>query len=146
MVEVQETENIASSLNEQPSGILKAFIARFFAENYIIPHLSEFRNLYPHIKVDLELGERMPDPSQEAIDLIFGLSMRGPENWVQKKLCDTRYAFCASPSYVNSYGFPKKPLDLLGHSYINHSMRKPANFVEFSNGESCAAYPSYYSQ
>lgn len=141
MDEVRETEAIASNLNLEPSGILRIFVARYFGEKFIIPHLQEFMTLYPKLKLEIELGERVPDPSQESIDLILGISMAGPDLWIQKKIAETRYAFCASPKYLKVNGIPKKPSDLTQHQYIHHKMRRPENLIEFDNGEKIKVTP-----
>ncbi len=133
MEEVRETEDVASNLHSEPRGHLRAFVARYFGEKFVIPYLKEFMEMYPKIELDIELGERMPSPNQEAIDLIFGVSMAGPENWMQKKLAEKRYIFCASKEYLERYGVPQKPSDLVNHRYITHKMRRPDNVVEFNN-------------
>ncbi len=134
MLEVEATESLSSGFQREPAGTLRAFVARYFGEKYLIPHLPEFITRYPKLKLDLEFGERIPNSKTETIDLIFGLSIPGPENWIQKKLGETRYVFCASPTYLKKFGTPQTPQDLTQHYYLHHRMRRPENTLEFSSG------------
>lgn len=139
--EVKETEAIASKLNAEPSGTLRVFAARHIGLRAIVANLKSFLELYPKVRVDLELGERMPDPSREDLDLIFGVSVAGPDLWIQKKIGETRYVLCASPEYLAQRGTPEKPSDLVHHQTIIHKMRKPENQIEFKVGEGIEITP-----
>lgn len=142
MDEVLETESISTRWSLEPSGILRVFSARYYGQKMVLPYLKEFQDLYPKLRLDLELGERVPDPSQEDLDLILGISMAGPDLWIQKKIGTTRYALTASPEYLNTHGIPKKPHDLTHHFYITHKMRNLESQIEFETGEKVKIVPS----
>lgn len=134
MKEVYELTGLSSQLQAQPQGVLKALVSRHFGEKYVVPHLKEFLKLYPQITLDLELNERTPDPARENFDLIFGVSVSGPDQWIQKKISKSRYVFCATPEYLKKHGIPERPIDLAHHHYITHKMRKPDDILEFKKG------------
>lgn len=121
-------ESITRSQKEA-SGVLHVLSNRYFAEQYLLPRLKQFMIKNPKLHLKLELAERFPDLSEESIDIIFGISMEGPPNLVQKQVASTRYVLCASPQYIKSAGMPKHPNDLKMHHYITHSMRKPDNVI-----------------
>jgi DNA-binding transcriptional LysR family regulator len=131
MAEVLETEALTSHMQAEPSGLLKIHSSPYFAKAILIPQLPRFLTQFPRIEIDLELGERIPDPKQEKVDLIYGFSASGPLDWIQKKISQTRYVLCASPGYIERYGEPKSAEGLADHRYIAHKMRTPKNLVRF---------------
>lgn len=132
---VREADSLVSHMRVEPSGHLHVISGRHFAETFIIPHLKEFMTQYPKVTINLELAERVPDISKENIDIVFGMSIHGPPDAIQKKIAMTRYVICASPQYLKKNGTPLTPKELLKHHYIAHSMRKPDNLITFKNGQ-----------
>lgn len=129
--EVEEASALISQVKAAPHGILKVVSGRHFANAYIIPHMKEFLVKYPHIELNLELAERVPDLTSEAIDVVIGMSISATGDVIQKRIATTFYSFCASPDYLKQFGVPKKPEDLKNHRYITHSMRKPDDQLHF---------------
>ncbi len=97
--------------------------------------------LNPQLRINLELAERFPDLDEEGIDLIFGMSMDAPLSLVRKRVADTRYIYCCSPSYLKQYGTPEVPSDINKHRYITHSMRKPDNILVFKGNKEIQVKP-----
>lgn len=130
---INEMDGLISTMRKEPSGTLKLFCARYFGEQVIVPNLREFMETYPQVKVNLWLEERMPDLVKEEVDLLIGVSMPGPPEAIRRTIGKTRYIFCASPSYLERFGTPEKPLDLIHHRYITHAMRQPDHVLRFSD-------------
>jgi len=124
-----EMEGLVSSMRKEPTGTLHLCCGRYFGEQLVVPHLGEFLEAYPKVRINLRLEERIPDFVKENIDLLIGVSMPGPSESVRRKISKTRYVFCASPSYLERYGTPQKVSDLSYHRYITHSMRQPDNIL-----------------
>ncbi len=129
---LDEIENLALSMRKEPIGTLNLFCSRYFGEQYVVPHLGEFIQAYPKIKLNIQLGERIPDAAKEEIDIVMGMSISGPPEAIQRTISKTRYAFCASPQYLRQFGTPHKPIDLVKHRYLTHSMRVPDYLLTFS--------------
>ncbi len=139
--EVDEAHSLISQLRKTPKGPLKVVSGRHFAMSYIIPYVKEFLLLYPEIDLTLELAERVPSLSLESIDIVIGMSVSQTGDTIQKKIGSTRYCFCAAPKYLQEFGVPLSPQDLLQHRYITHSMRKPDDELVFSNKEQISITP-----
>lgn len=135
LAELNEGQALISGSQLEPSGILNITSNRHFANEYLIPYLSEFMTLYPKITLNLELAERFPDFSEENIDILFGVSLEGPPDLVRKRITSTRYVLCASPDYLKKFGTPTSPDELSEHRYITHAMRKPDNVIQFRNNK-----------
>lgn len=142
---ILEEVDIANSLVENmkaiPGGSLKIVSSHYFGTMHIIPHLSEFLQLYPNIHLNLELAERMPNLDEEQVDVLIGMSIPAAGNIIQRKIATTKCCFCASPAYLNKFGTPKTPQDLIHHRHIIHSMRTPANILTFPNKDSITFEP-----
>lgn len=140
--EVQEAEGIISGLHKKPSGRLNVVSARYFAKKFLNPYIKEFVVKYPAIYLNLELAERLPDIEKEGIDVLIGMSLPAESpHAIQRKIMSTRYVFTASPEYLDKYGIPHKPQDLLHHQYLTHSMRKPNSALYFHNHEAIHLKP-----
>lgn len=142
--ELAEIEARMTQSQNEATGLLHILSNRYFAEHYLLPHLSSFLQDNPSLKVNLELAERFPHMMDENIDVIFGVSMEGALDLVRRKIRDTRYVFCASPSYLSTHGTPKDPTELKDHHYITHKMRAPNNSVTFKNGKTVFVEPLLY--
>ena len=138
--ELRDAE-LALSGDGEASGLLSVMSGRYYAMRCLLPRLGEFMAQNPHLRIKLELAERFPDLTTEKIDLIFGVSMDGPDDLVRRRVTDTRYVLCASPAYLENYGLPKTPDDLPHHRYISHSMRKPDNALTFKNNKTVYVKP-----
>ncbi len=139
--EAQEAHALISQMRREPSGSLHVLSGRHFALSYIIPNVETFLLQYPLIHLNLELGERIPDLQNEDIDLVIGMSISSSGDVIQKKIANTSYVYCASPQYLEHFGKPRRAEDLKKHRYITHSMRKPDDVIEFSNGKSINVQP-----
>lgn len=132
---LEEAEKAISESMTEARGVLKITCNRYFYTSHLQPRLPEFMAQNPFLKINLDLAERFPDLAREEIDLIFGVSLEGPENLVRKQFSTTRYILCASPIYLQKYGIPSEPSDLYKHHYITHTMRTPDNVLAFNNQE-----------
>lgn len=120
--DVAIANNRLLSQTEEPSGKLRI---NYFDSHDILPRLSEFKQLYPKISLDMIKLEQLPDFSKQEIDITIGISEDAPlaDDCVRKKFGEVRYALCASPKYLALRKPIKKAGDLLTHCYIGHINR-----------------------
>lgn len=129
-----EAEQSITCHQKEAVGKLRLNATRFLALSIILPKLPKFLAENPKLQVNLEIAERFPDLMKEGIDILFGVSMEGPNDLVRRRIMTTRYVLCAAPQYLKKYGIPKSPHDLHKHIYITHSMRKPIDVIQFKDG------------
>ena len=124
--QIVDRANIA--LNElrqyqnQPTGTLRVSSTISFGTSLLIPVIKELRCLYPLLKIDLQLDDRVMDMVEEGIDLTIRVGRLQDSDLIAKKLCDTPAVAFASPEYLARYGTPKTPNDLCDHQWINLSI------------------------
>lgn len=131
----QESEAALSQINEEPSGRLKLVCGPQIGNLYVLPHLNEFLERYPKLRLDLEFTQVVPDLEKEKVDVVVGLSSGIPANCIQRTLMHARWMFCASPEYLKKFGTPTKPTDLIKHRIMTLTQRKPNNVIQFKTGE-----------
>lgn len=130
---LNEADDLIAGNHKEATGILHVTSNRYFANNQLMPHLPEFMAANPKLRVHFELAERFPDFVKENIDILFGVSIEGPAELVRKRVATTCYKLCAAPTYLQTYGTPKAPEDLIKHRYITHSIRRPNNIIAFAD-------------
>ena len=119
-----------NAYQQTPQGKMKILSGQFFAEVFLIPFLSEFLALYPHINLELETAENVKNLCELQVDLAFGGLPISNDNWIAKPFLKTDYVLCASPKYLNAFGYPKRVEDLSAHHYITHLARKSDNLLK----------------
>src|SRR5579862_2821989 len=75
LTELKEAELAITSSQKEATGVINITSTRYFTSNYLIPHLSQFMQENPNLRVRFELAERFPDLALEGIDILFGVSI-----------------------------------------------------------------------
>ncbi|MBL4834784.1 MAG: LysR family transcriptional regulator [Pseudomonas sp.] len=120
--EILAQENAAMAAmgfgNEHVSGTLRFTASSTFAQQYIVPLVPEFLEMYPGINLDLRLSDMELDLIQGSFDLALRDAVLPDSNLKARKLADDRRIFCASPEYLAKWGTPKHPDDLHSHQLV----------------------------
>lgn len=133
--------NAAVSYWKEPEGLLRITTSTYFGNTMLLPHMKEFIELYPKIRLDIEFNERIPDLYEENIDVVVGMTVSADENIVQKRIGNTRYALCAAPAYLAKTGTPKSIEDLNKLHFLTHAIRKPDNVITLGKDNSLTIDP-----
>ncbi len=110
--------NEAHKVSKEPGGNLRVTASVSFGQICLLPHLQEFRHLYPDIKIELQLTDSVVDLVAGGIDLACRLSPKLNSELVGTRLFDTRYRVCVSPEYYNTMPKITCPDDLEQHKCI----------------------------
>ena len=109
---------ILSNTSKEISGTLRFAATSTFSQLYIAPILPEFLARYPGINLEL----RMSDTKVNLIEGGFDLALRNyaieDSNLKARKLADDRRILCASPEYLERFGLPQTPEDLVDHQLL----------------------------
>ncbi|SFC94764.1 LysR family transcriptional regulator [Pseudoalteromonas denitrificans] len=120
----------------QPTGTLRVASPIYFGTKQLIPIIKELRCLYPLLKIELLLEDRIVNMVEEGIDLSIRIGWLQDSNLIAKKLCTSATHIFASSEYLSRYGTPKTPLDLVNHQWISLSLLSSPlrwNFTEKAN-------------
>jgi len=128
-----------------PRGRLTLDMPLALAHSILIPHLAQFKALYPDIEVVLVSSDKKTDLISEGVDCVVRLGELTDCSFISRQLGDIRMVTCAAPSYLRKYGFPQTLADLDAHQAIHffsdHSRNVMAwKFIE--NAEIVAKRPA----
>lgn len=116
---VEEAEAEAGSAYVKPSGRLRIHAMTSFGQRYVIPAISGYRKRYPDVAVELTLAQRIPDMLEEGYDVSLVLARELPDSGlIFRQLGSTFSMLCASPAYLDKYGVPHQPGDLVNHACL----------------------------
>ncbi|GAB3454791.1 LysR family transcriptional regulator [Massilia terrae] len=107
-VEVHSTEH-------EISGTLKVAAPVSFGRHHIVPRLAGFYERYPRIKVELQLDDSFVDLVASGADLAFRVGELRDSRLIARRIGTAHRAVLASPAYLEKFGEPTHPLELLKH-------------------------------
>ncbi|WP_167494721.1 MULTISPECIES: LysR family transcriptional regulator [Vibrio] len=106
----------------QPTGTIRVSSPIPFGRALLIPVIKELRELYPLLKVELVLSDKVVNLVEEGIDLVVRVGKLQDSTLIAKKLCDTPTVVFASPEYIARNGTPSTPQQLADHQWITLSI------------------------
>ncbi|MFJ3486053.1 LysR family transcriptional regulator [Pseudomonas sp. NPDC090202] len=109
-----------------PRGRLRVSAAVAHGRLTIVPLVAAFSARYPQVLVDLTLGDEVVDVlgGQADVALRFGHLQDSPLN--ARCIGETGQVIVASPEYLERYGTPQTPEDLVRHNCLRFNFRRAA--------------------
>lgn len=120
---------------EEVSGRLRIDMPSRIARRLVIPHLQEFRTLYPAVTLDISATDRMIDLVSEGIDAVVRLAVLEDSDLICRKIGDVPILTCAGAGYLARHGTPETPAELTDHHLVNYALRMPAPSAEWDGQE-----------
>lgn len=131
--EIEETELAVSTLSSEPRGTLRIMAPTSFGSFHLARAFADYRRIYRRVNIDLQLTERMPDIVEEGLDMAIHIGPLEDSSLVAQRLAEVRSVVCASPEYLETYGIPRTPEELLNHNCLIYSSRQPADQWQFQS-------------
>ena len=125
-------------LSDTPGGILRVTAPVAFGRQHLTPKIVTFLRIFPDIRIQLELTDRLVNLTHEGFDVAIRHTNAAPDNYVAKPLCETHSMLVASEDYLRKYGTPLHPTDLAQHQcllYLGSSRADTWSFIP-RDGES----------
>ncbi|MEM7155783.1 MAG: LysR family transcriptional regulator [Myxococcota bacterium] len=119
VADIEEAETELTEAQAGPRGTVLASVPAELGRRVIVPALPELLRRHPDLEVRLELTDRRVDVVGERIDLAvrMGADPRGSDRrLVQRTIAHSQGMLCASPSYIQRHGRPRRPEDLAKHN------------------------------
>jgi DNA-binding transcriptional LysR family regulator len=108
-----------AELGDVPQGTLRVSCLPTFSRRYLVPVVSDLLSRYPKLNVELEVTERVTDPSTERLDVAIRIGELPDSTLVATALAEQKSVICASPAYLAAHGVPKTVGELTGHRRID---------------------------
>jgi DNA-binding transcriptional LysR family regulator len=112
--DLQDAEAMLSEAMAKPRGRLRISLPTI-GYRFLVPLLPEFARLYPDVDLDLDFNDRLIDVVAEGVDAVIRSGVLPDSQLMSRRLGSFRFVLCASPDYIELYGAPRHPDDLMRH-------------------------------
>lgn len=119
----------------EPQGRLRINSNVPFGQHYLLPLLPGFLALYPKIKVDVALTDRVVDLIEERADIAIRTGPLRESRLIARRLGDSRMIIVASPDYLARRGTPETPADLARHNQLGFCFTRHIEGWPFVDGQ-----------
>jgi DNA-binding transcriptional LysR family regulator len=114
-----DAKSEAISLRHDVTGLIRISCLPTFGKKHIIPHLPELFELYPKLRVSLDLTERLNDSLQQRTDVMFRVGQLRDSTLVSSQFATQHTVIAASPRYLARKGIPRTIQEYVTHSLID---------------------------
>lgn len=115
---LKEASHAVSDMEQQPQGTIKITSSVAFGLRAIVPLIPKFSEYYPDITIDYTLTDHQVDIINSGVDIAIRHGHLDDSSLIASRLLKTFYHVVASPSYIERYGHPQSPKDLVHHRII----------------------------
>lgn len=102
-----------------PTGTLRVTAPASFGSMHMMPALKNFLTCYPYLTVDFRFSDTIVDLVEGGFDIAIRNSELKDSTLIARKLAPDNRIICASPEYLEKFGVPKTPEELINHQCIN---------------------------
>lgn len=131
MVYYERVKDLLSNLDELDgmfqhdptsiSGRLRVDMPVGVARNLVIPKLPAFLQQYPGIELELSSSDRLVDVIREGFDCVVRVGTLKDSGLVARPIGKLTVINCASPNYLERFGYPETLDDLAGHAMVHYA-------------------------
>jgi DNA-binding transcriptional LysR family regulator len=117
LFDLEEADEAARGMDSL-RGMLRVALPSVLAVRVVIPRLPEFMALHPLLKIELLTSDLMHDLVAAGADMAIRFGRLEDSAFGAKKLAVEPRLLVASPAYLQAYGTPQSPSDLIKHDCI----------------------------
>jgi LysR family transcriptional regulator, regulator for bpeEF and oprC len=131
---IAEAESTARG-EDTPSGLLRVACPTALSRAYVLPQLKVLLGRFPHMDVDLHIGDRFSDLIEEGLDLAIRIGILRDSALQARRIGTAERVCVASPAYLSRHPAPETPADLSRHGCIVYSLAYSGNRWPFRSAE-----------
>jgi DNA-binding transcriptional LysR family regulator len=107
---------VLNRYRDEPAGRIRLNVLEHASSLLLAPVLPTFVERYPEIQLDVAVSNHLVDVIAEGADAGIRYGGTVPEDMIAQRLSsDIRWVVAGSPAYLERFGIPEHPSDLLGH-------------------------------
>lgn len=115
---MEEAEESIRIRQQKPAGRLCVAADSAFMLHCVVPHLAEFRQRYPDIRLEFNSNEQLSELVEQRTDIAIRIGLPDDPSQHAQVLASSPLQVLASPDYLLEHGTPQVPQDLAGHTLI----------------------------
>ncbi|WP_317201930.1 LysR family transcriptional regulator [Janthinobacterium sp.] len=141
---MEEAEDSIRLRRQSPSGRLCVDAASPFMLHCVVPHVAEFRALYPAIRLELSSNDRIADLLEHRTDIAIRIGALGDSTLHARALSASPLYLLASPDYLRRHGAPASPEALAEHALLGFAQYEAGNAwpLRHAGGDSLQIVPA----
>lgn len=132
--EAEELEDRFGRSGNGPTGLVRIGLT-VSAAILLINDFTRLLRDHPGLSVELVVSERAEDLVAERLDLALRFGESSDSSMMSRALATFGFAPVAAPAYLEQYGAPSRPSDLLDHTCIVHDAGPGSATWVFKNDE-----------
>ncbi|MGP0013078.1 LysR family transcriptional regulator [Pseudomonas sp.] len=121
VVQVERAHQALARLKDDIAGPVRMTVPVSLGETFFDGLLLEFSRDYPDVQIELDLNNGFRDLAREGFDLAIRTEVGNDERLVARPLLVMNELTCASPAYLERYGEPQTPQELVNHRCLLNS-------------------------
>lgn len=135
MIEVEEADAAAAGINATPRGQLAITAPVLFGKLYVMPIVAEYQSAFEQTTVSALFVDRVVNFIDEGMDVGIRIGQLPDSSLRAIRVGRVRRVVVGAPAYLQKYGIPQVPEDLIGHRLVASSGLSPTNDWGFMNAE-----------
>ena len=116
--EIERFTKLSKESFKATKGKIRISLAGAYGEDIIAPMISNILMKHPGIEAELDFSTELIDITNHEFDLAIRVSEKKPTKGFAIQIAERKEFVCASPNYLNKYGTPKKPKELISHNCL----------------------------
>jgi DNA-binding transcriptional LysR family regulator len=132
---IHDAEEEIQNKRNSPNGLIRINAPLTFGILHLAPLWGKFTALYPQVRLEVNLSDRVVDLVDEGYDLAIRVASLPSSTLISRKLASTSLVVCASPQYLKGKAKPQHPRDLKDHSVISYSYLATGDEWVFQSAE-----------
>ncbi|MDH2051040.1 LysR family transcriptional regulator [Achromobacter marplatensis] len=121
LAEIRDAEQGAEALRLTPRGHLRITSTVTFGSFALTPAIADYLSIYPDVSVELVLSDAVEDIVAARYDLAVRIGEPADSTLVARTIGRYQMIVCAAPAYLERYGTPATPDDLVRHQCLDFS-------------------------
>lgn len=148
--ELETLERSVKQQSQRVTGTLRVNAPLSFALSVLSPLLTDFLSMYPDLKLELVMEDRLVDAVAHGFDVSVRLRTSLEDSTlIARRLATIEQKLCVAPSYLKQYGEPATLNDLRNHKMISYSLAHTQGIVfddDFQNNTQSGASLLFYGE
>jgi len=118
LADVEDARLAAAAMNAAPQGLLRLNVPGAFGRRHVVPHLRDFQDLYPLIRLDVTLTDETVNLIESGADVAVRIGALADSTLVARRLAPQHRMLVCSPGYLKRHGPLAEPGDLARHRCV----------------------------